>query len=68
MDCVSESWSNISHMPSSATIITDKLENLRYALKKWYVSLARINYLIQNCNKAILILDTMEENRPLYNP
>jgi hypothetical protein len=67
-ECVSESWSNISHKSSSATIITDKLKNLRYALKKWYVSLARINYLIQNCNKAILILDTMEENRPLYNP
>jgi mannosylglycoprotein endo-beta-mannosidase len=68
MDCVSESWSFISHKPSSATVITDKLKNLRYALKKWHVSLARIKYLIQNCNKVILYLDTLEENRPLYNP
>jgi mannosylglycoprotein endo-beta-mannosidase len=30
------------------------------------VSLSRLTGLIQNCNKIILILDTLEEQRPLY--
>jgi hypothetical protein len=38
---------------------------LSYDLKKWHVSLAKLNGLIQNCNNVIMIFDTLEEYRPL---
>jgi hypothetical protein len=41
------------------------LKTLRYDLKKWQTSLSTIKLLIENCNKAILILDNVEEERPL---
>jgi hypothetical protein len=50
----------------SSAILVDKLKGLRADLKKWHVSLARIKGLIQNCNKVILVLHTLEEQRPFY--
>jgi hypothetical protein len=47
-------------------VLVDKLKNLCYALKKWHLSLARLKGLIQNCNNVILLLDTLEEKRPLF--
>jgi hypothetical protein len=66
MECVKKSWSNPSHKNYSSAILTDKLKNLRYALKKWHLSLARLKGLIQNCNNVILLLDSLEEKRPLF--
>jgi hypothetical protein len=42
------------------------LKSLRFDLKKWQVSLSKIKGLIENCNKVIFLLDTLEEERPLY--
>jgi hypothetical protein len=39
---------------------------LRYELKKWHLSLDRLQTLIQKCNEVILALDTSEEKRALF--
>jgi hypothetical protein len=65
-ECVAASWAKISPKSYSSAIVADKLKTLRYELKKWQTSLARIKALIQNCNKVILALDTLEDLRPLY--
>jgi hypothetical protein len=64
--CVKESWAKISSKSHSSAILADKLKTLRYDLKKWQVSLSHLKLLIQNCNKVILALDSLEEHRPLY--
>jgi mannosylglycoprotein endo-beta-mannosidase len=64
--CVKESWAKISSKSHSSAILADKLKTLRYDLKKWQVSLSLLKLLIQNCNKVILALDSVEEHRPLY--
>jgi mannosylglycoprotein endo-beta-mannosidase len=35
-------------------------------MKKWQVSLSKLKLLIQNYNKVILLLDNLEEERPLF--
>jgi exonuclease III len=66
LDCVKASWDKPSSKSYSSARMADKLKSLRYELKKWQVSLARIKLLIQNCNKVIAILDLLEEERPLF--
>jgi hypothetical protein len=53
-ECVADSWTNDSRKLSSANILTDKLKNLRFYLKRWQVSLSCLKLLIQNFNKVIL--------------
>jgi hypothetical protein len=65
-ECVTQSWERGSAKAYSSAVIADKLKGLRHELKKWHLSLARLKGLIQNCNKVIVILDTLEEERPLY--
>jgi hypothetical protein len=65
-ECVKQSWERGSVKAYSSAIIAYKLKGLRHELKKWHMSLARLKGLIQNCNKVIVILDTLEEERPLY--
>jgi mannosylglycoprotein endo-beta-mannosidase len=67
-ECVASSWAKISSKSYSSAIVADKLKSLRYDLRKWHTSLSKIKNLIQNCNKVILALDTLEEIRPLYKP
>jgi hypothetical protein len=66
MECVSSSWSKPSPKKYSSAVLADKLKCLRYDLKKWHVSLAKLKGLIENCNKVILLLDELEEKRSLY--
>jgi hypothetical protein len=68
IECVSKSWEKLSHKGYSFAILVDKLKTLRYDLKKWHTSLSKLKALIQNCNKVILLLDTLEEERPLSRP
>jgi hypothetical protein len=65
-DCVKKSWEKGSNKSYSSAIVADKLKSLRYDLKHWYTSLAKIKMIIQKCNRVILILDTLEEQRPLF--
>jgi hypothetical protein len=65
LKCVQDSWAKPSHKTNAATVLAHKLKTLRYDLKKWQTSLSTIKLLIENCNKEILILDNVEEERPL---
>jgi hypothetical protein len=65
-ECVTASWSKPSCKSYSSAILVGKLKTLRYDLKRWHVSLAKLKGLIENCNKLILLLDNMEAKRPLF--
>jgi hypothetical protein len=66
IECVTKSWERGSKKNYSSAIIADKLKDLRFQLKKWQVSLSKIKSLIEKCNKVILMMDTLEEERPLF--
>jgi hypothetical protein len=68
LKCVQDSWERPSHKTNAAAILAHKFKNLRYDLKKWQTSLSTIKTLIENCNKVILLLDNIEEQRPLTIP
>jgi hypothetical protein len=66
INCMKNSWSMDSRKKHCSAIIADKFKCLRYALKKWQMSISKLKLLIQKCNRVILILDTLEENRNLF--
>jgi hypothetical protein len=66
LDCVKASWNKHTSKSYSSAILADKLKSLRYDLKKWHVNLARLKRLISECNKVILLMDSLEEQRPLF--
>jgi hypothetical protein len=63
-ECVTQSWERGSAKTYSSAVIADKLKSPRHDLKKWHMSLARLKELIQNCNKVLVVLDTLEGERP----
>jgi hypothetical protein len=68
LDCVKRSWEKPSKKNHSSAILADKLKSLRFELKKWQTSLSKLKGLIQNCNKVLMVLDALEEERPLFRP
>ncbi|XP_071685019.1 uncharacterized protein [Lolium perenne] len=68
MDLVKEVWTWPVRSSSAAGILSAKLKNLRYELKRWGKSLSAIKQLILKCNQAILILDQLEDERELSRP
>jgi hypothetical protein len=66
MDCVKSVWEQQSKKKYSSAVIADKFKLLRHALKKWHLSLSKLKINIQNCNKVIFLLDSLEEQRPLF--
>jgi hypothetical protein len=46
LECVKDSWKKPSHKQYSSAVMADKLKSLRYDLKKWHVSLAKIKMII----------------------
>jgi mannosylglycoprotein endo-beta-mannosidase len=66
MDCVKKAWDTSSTKKYTSTIIAGKFKELRYALKHWHMNLSQLKFYIQHCNKAILILDNLEDQRPLF--
>jgi hypothetical protein len=65
-DYVKASWNKSTRKSYSSAVLVGKLKTLRYDLKKWHMSLAKLKGLIENCNKVILLLDNLEEKRPLF--
>jgi len=59
-------WNTNVRATNSATRITAKFKLLRRALKRWGKPLARLSNLIQECNKILVVLDKLEEQRTLY--
>ena len=66
LDCVANSCKSGSRKQGVYDVIADKLKSLRQALKKWQTNLSKLKILIAKCNRVVLILDSLEELRPLF--
>ena len=64
-DCVKLVWDKPTKANSSAAILVEKLKMLRFELKKWRKSLAKLKLLISNFDMVILFFDQLEEVRAL---
>jgi hypothetical protein len=67
-ELVEKIWKIPVRAKSSAGIITAKLKNLRYELKRWGKNLSHFKDLITKCNQVIFLLDQLEETRDLSRP
>jgi hypothetical protein len=63
---VTQSWSKPTHKLNSAANINAKFKRLRYDLKHWSKSISKLSICIENSNKAILELDSIENSRTLF--
>ena len=66
MDCVAKSWNIPSRKDNITAKIADKFKYLRMCLKKWQMNVSKLKLLIAKCNHVILLLDDLEEWRPLF--
>lgn len=57
---------NSSPAANSATRIAAKFKNLRRVLKRWSQGISKLNKLIKASNEVLLVLDKLEEQRPLF--
>ena len=67
-ELVQKVWARPVRAANIAGVITAKLKNLRYELKKWGRTLSKIKLLIAKCNKVIMLLDQIEDERSLSRP
>lgn len=58
-------WNLPTNATSLATRISAKFKNLRRGHKIWSKNISNLAKMIQNCQKTILFMDTLEERRPL---
>ena len=65
-DCVKQSWEKPSRKPHISAVIADKLKTVRQDLKKWRLGISKLKVLIEKCNMVVIILDNLEELRPLF--
>jgi hypothetical protein len=68
LELVERVWSVPVRAKSSSGIITAKLKNLRYELKRWGKSLSHFKDLVAKCNHVIFLLDQIEDARDLTRP
>jgi hypothetical protein len=68
LDVVNSVWSKNVMVSNSASRVVAKLKELRRTLKKWAKGLSKLKEQIKVCNSTLLVLDKLEENRPLNPP
>jgi len=66
IDLVQSVWNSEVRGSNAATRITAKFKLLRRAIKRWTKGMAQLSNLIKECNSVLLILDKLEEQRPLF--
>jgi hypothetical protein len=64
-ETVLESWNHPVRANNSALILSAKLKRLRKDLKFWSKSISRLSTAIENSNKALAELDSIEDKRAL---
>jgi hypothetical protein len=67
-ELVERVWNSPVKPLSTSGIITAKLKNLRYELKRWGKNISHLKDLIGKCNYVILLLDQLEDERDLSRP
>jgi hypothetical protein len=65
-ELVQQVWNINQRANNIASRIAAKFKLLRRVLKRWGKSLSTINNTISSCNNVLLVLDRLEEIRPLY--
>src|SRR4051812_9559374 len=71
MDVVSTPWNKpikYGKDTYAASILCQKLKLVKHALTRWSKGISRLSIALQNTNKAILKMDTIEERRHLTVP
>jgi hypothetical protein len=68
LELLEKIWNVPVRAKSSSGIITAKLKNLRYELKRWGKSLSHFKNLVAKCNHVIFLLDQLEDARDLSTP
>ena len=66
IDCVAASWSSTINKAHITVVIAAKFKSLRRDLKSWHMNVSKMKVLIAKCNRVVLILDCLEELRPLF--
>lgn len=65
LDTVSLHWNNAPYYANAARNLSAKLKQVRTGLKSWSKNLFRLSKLIYNSNWVLLLVDGLEEQRPL---
>jgi hypothetical protein len=68
LDMVKLVWSKDFRTNNSASKVVAKFKELRRTLKKWAKGISKLKEQIKVCNSTLLILDKLEENKPLNPP
>ena len=68
LSTVAASWKKPTQKANSAANLNAKFKRLRYDLKRWSKSISKMSICIDNCNKALLELDNLEDKRGLTIP
>lgn len=68
MEVVQSAWDKPVRATNSATILCRKFKNLWYSLKNLSKNISRLSIVIENSNKTLPDLDTIENRRPLTVP
>lgn len=61
LETVSGCWNKPVRARDSASVVVARLKNVRHGLRNWSRSLSMLSLLITNCNKAILLIDDIED-------
>lgn len=65
MDTVNLHWNNAPFYANAARNMSAKLKQVRAGLKSWSKNLSKLSKLIYNCNWVLLLVDGLEDQRPL---
>lgn len=65
IDTVSLHWNSSTFYANAAKNLSVKLKQVRAGLKTWSKNLSNLSKLIYNCNWVLLLLDGLEDQRPL---
>ena len=65
LDTINLHWNSFPFFANAARNLSTKLKQVRAGLRSWSKSLSKVNKLIYNCNWVLLLLDGLEDQRPL---
>lgn len=65
LDTVSLHWNNTPFFANAAKNISTKMKHVRTGLRSQSKNLSKLNRLIYNCNWVLLLMDGLEDQRPL---
>jgi hypothetical protein len=68
LEVVQSVWASEVATPNSASRVVAKFKKLRRALRKWAMSLSKLKNILKQSNAVLLVMDKLEESRPLNTP